>query len=142
MTRSEAAIKVAKLRRTARGTTNPAEANTARTIADKLETEHHLTDNDLTDGQMGAAFDDLLDQLQQVIKQRASIMTGGLLNTNSMIQDTVNQMKQTSDSQKAAQLRKVVMVSRALSFCGRHIPTVAEFCSKIETSLKNHEITL
>jgi len=83
--RKEAAEKIAKLERLARGTSNPHEAESARAQAAKLASEHCLTDNDLKTGKMGAAFDDMVDEVGKL----TSSMPGGLFGAGTVVQEVL-----------------------------------------------------
>lgn len=141
MTRKEAAEKVAKLRRLARGSKNPHEAEMAREQADKLAARHGLASADLEAGSMGAAFDDLVDQVKTVVAGHASI-PAGLFNTEGIINDVLGKIKSIGESDKSARLRQIATLIRTASFFAGDNKVVAEMKAVLDTTLKNHDLTL
>jgi hypothetical protein len=135
----EAAEKVAKLRRVAQGTSNPNEADTARRQADKIASEHGLTELDLSSGQMAAAFDDLVGEVEKVVAQK-SVPTG-LFGTESVVKDVLGKIRNFQEDDKAKKLRQVSLVIKVGAMIAGNNATVAEIKAVLDTVLKNHGLT-
>lgn len=141
MTKKEAAEKVAKLTKLAKGSANPNEATTARTQADKIIAEHGLTEHDLTSGEMAAAFDDLVDGVQKIVAGHPALPPG-LFNSSAVITDVIHRFKNMKDVDKAARLRQLATIIRTTSFIAGDSPIVAEIKAVFDTALKNHGVTI
>jgi hypothetical protein len=140
--RRSAAEKVAKLRRLADDPrTPPTEAQAARNQADKIARENGLGDQDLIAGRMGAAFDDLVEEIGKVVARHPNIPTG-LFGTSSVIRDALNQVRAMQEADKVNRLRQIVSVVRAASFFLSDNRMVAEVKIVVDTALKNHNIVI
>jgi hypothetical protein len=143
VTKRDAAEKVAKLMRLARGTSSPEEAASARAQATKIAQEHGLGPADLEVGQMGAAWDDLVDQVGRLVGQRTPAMPRGLFDVGPIVADVLRTIKSIKDTDKASRLRQVTTAVRAASFvAGDHNQTIAELKRTLDTVLKNHELVI
>lgn len=141
MNRQEAAEKVAKLERLARGSSNPHEAAAARERAHKIAQEHGLSPAEIEVGTMGAAFDDLVDQVKKIVAQSPRV-PAGLFDTRSLVDDVLNKIKGASDADKASRLKQIAGLIRTASFIAGNNKTVAEAKAALDTVLKNHELTI
>lgn len=139
MTKREAAEKVAKLMKLARGSTNPHESSTARKQADKIARENDLTTQDLEVGEMGAAFDDLADQVGKLVP---SLPTAGMFNTQTIVRQVIESIKTIDKSDKAARLRQIVSLVRGASFFAGDNKTIAEIKTILDSTLKNHQLVI
>lgn len=140
--RRRVAEKAAKLRRLADDPrTPPTEAQAARSQAQKMELENGLGNQDLTDGRMGAAFDDLVEEIGKVVDRHPNIPTG-LFGTGNVIRDALNQVKAMPEADKVSRLRQIVSVVRAASFFLGNNRMVAEVKTVVDTALKNHDVTV
>jgi len=141
MTRRDAAEKVAKLHKLAKGSTNVHEAAAARTQAEKIVAEHQLTDNDLMSGEMAAAFDELVDNLQKMVAGHPSLPTG-LFNSSAIVTDVLHKIRSMGDIDKATRLRQIAAIVRTASFIAGDTPIVAEVKTVFDTALKNHGVSI
>jgi hypothetical protein len=141
MTKKDAAEKVAKLMKLAHGSTNPNEAATAKSQAEKLVSEHGLTDNDLMSGEMAAAFDDLVDSLQKVVASHPALPPG-LFNSSAIITDVLHKIKNIGDADKTIRLRQITTLVRTAAFIAGDKPIVAEIKAVLDNTLKNHGLTI
>jgi hypothetical protein len=141
MNRREAALKHAKLLRLARGTTNPNEAAAARLQADKIAAEHHLGQADIEHGRSGAAFDDLVDELQRFVAERGDEL-GGLFGAGPIVRDVLSKIKSMGDDDKASYLRQFAGVVRTASLVAGNTPSIKKLKQILDTTLKNHELIL
>jgi Protein of unknown function (DUF2786) len=141
MTRKDAAEKVAKLMKLANGSTNPHEAATARSQAEKLVAEHGLSDNDLLSGEMAAAFDDLVDSLQKVVASHPALPPG-LFNSSAIVTDVLHKIKNIGDTDKVTRLRQITTLVRTASFIAGDMPVIAEIKAVLDSTLKNHGISI
>ena len=141
MGKKDAAEKVAKLMKLANGSTNAHEAATARSQAEKLVAEHHLTDNDLMCGEMAAAFDELVDSLQKVVASHPALPPG-LFNSSAVITDILHKIKNIGDTDKAARLKQITTIVRTASFIAGDTPVIAEIKAVLDSTLKNHGISI
>jgi hypothetical protein len=137
--KKDAAEKVAKLRRVAQGTSNPNEADTARRQADKLASDHGLTEQDLSSGQMAAAFDALVEEVEKVVS-RSAIPTG-LFGTESVIKDVLGKIRNFREDDKAKKLRQVALVIKVGAMIAGNNTTVSEIKTVLDSVLKNHGLT-
>jgi len=141
MTKKQAAEKVAKLVRLARGTRNANEAATARTQANKLAREHGLTENDLSAGQRAVAFDDLVDQLHAYVMQHPKTQVAGeLFASTPIIGDVLAKIKGIEETDKSAKLGQIVTLIRTASFVAGDHPVVAHLKHLVDTTLQRHDI--
>ena len=136
MTKREASEKVAKLRRVAESATNPHESATAKRQADKIAADYKLTESDLANGRMAAAFDDLVGEIEKIVAR--SPIAAGLFATGNVIDGVLLQIRALDDSDKSNRLKQIVLVARIGSFLAGDNPRVAEIKTVIETALKNH----
>ena len=141
MTKKEAAEKVAKLMKLAKGSTNEHEAATAKSQAEKLCKEHGLSENDLQSGEMAAAFDELVDGVKKFVAGHPSLPTG-LFNSSAIVTDVLAKIKATSETDKSARLRQIATIVRAASFIAGDQPIIAEVKAVLDTALKNHNVTI
>lgn len=141
MTKQEAAKKIAKLRRLARGTKSTHEAETAAAQADKLAREHGLGAGELEVGQRAAAFDDLVDEVGRAVA-RAPTIPAGIFDARSIIDEVLHSIKKTDEVDKASRLAQVVTVVRTAALFAGGNPTVTEIKRAIDLVLKNHDLTL
>lgn len=141
MTKKEAAEKVAKLGKLSRGTTNPHEAAAAKIQAEKYIAEHGLSSSDLDAGEMGAAFDDLVDQVGRIVSRRSEL-SAGLFDTRSVVEQVLTAIKDIGEADKAARLRQIVTLIRTASFIAGDNKTIAQVKTTLDTVLKNHQLTL
>lgn len=140
--RRRIAEKVAKLRRLADDPrTPPTEAQAARSQAEKIAAENGLGDQDLLAGRMGAAFDDLVEEIGKVVSRHPNIPTG-LFGTGNVIRDALNQVKAMPENDKVSRLRQIVSIVRAASFFLGDNKVVAEVKVVVDTALKNHDVTV
>jgi hypothetical protein len=141
MTRKDAAEKVAKLMKLANGSSNANEAATAKAQAEKLVAEHGLTDNDLLSGEMAAAFDDLVDSVQKVVASHPALPPG-LFNSSAIVTDILHKIKNLGDTDKATRLKQITTIVRTASFIAGDKPIVAEIKAVLDSTLKNHGLSI
>jgi hypothetical protein len=141
MTKKAAAEKVAKLMRLAKGSSNPNEADNARQQAEKLAAEHGLTSSDLESGEMAAAFDDLVDNIQRFVAGHPALPEG-LFNSSAIVTDVLHKIKNIGETDKAARLRQVTTLVRTASFIAGNNTTISGIKSVLDTTLKNHGISI
>jgi hypothetical protein len=139
MTKQQAAEKVCKLRRLAeKAGCTPAEAESARRIADKILTEHHLGPGDLTLGAKCAAFDELVTQLEIFVAahpERSVPMT--------VVKESLARLKKEVKSEdKAKALDTTVSATRAMSFLAGSSKTVSGLKSVVDEVLRKHDVTI
>ena len=140
MSKQKAAEKVAKLLELARGTTNPHEAAAARAEAERLVAQHGLTDADLENGEMGAAFDDLVDQVGRVAS--TGNFSSGLFDARSIVDKVLQSIKEISKADKATRLRQFTTLVRTASFVAGDNKVIAEVKTTLDTVLKNHHLVI
>jgi ElaB/YqjD/DUF883 family membrane-anchored ribosome-binding protein len=144
MTKKDAIEKVAKLLKLAEGNPSSHEAATAKAQADKLIKEHHLDKSDLSANKMTAAFDDLVDALQNYVANHPGIPDGimGAASTMAVVKDTISRIKNIGEGDKAAHLKKfaTVVYTSALFFGSNS--TVSAIKSILDATLKTHGLTL
>ena len=141
MTRREAAEKVAKLRRLARGTKSPEEAETARRSADKMAREHDLTDEEINVGALADAYDDLLRALEAAVSSR-STEVGDVFGTTKIVEEVASKLRGASPEEKASRLRSAATVIRTLAFVSGSKSLASSVKRCLDEVLKNHEITI
>jgi hypothetical protein len=141
VTKKEAAEKVAKLGKLSRGTTNPHEAAAAKIQAEKIVAEHGLSSSDLDTGEMGAAFDDLVDQIGRVASKKSEL-SSGLFDTRSLIEQVLTAIKDIGEADKVARLRQIVTLIRTAAFIAGDNKTIAQVKTALDAVLKNHQLTL
>ena len=141
MTKRGAAEKVAKLERLARGTTSQHEAAAARSQAAKLVAEHHLSSQDLETGEMGAAFDDLVDQVGK-FALGSPATPPGLYDTRSVVDQVLRAIKDIGEADKAARLRQVTTLVRTAAFVAGDNKVIAQVKTTLDTVLKNHQLVI
>lgn len=134
MTKKEAAEKIAKLRRLAEKAGTPAEAESARRLADKLTQEHGLTDTELSLGSRAAAFDDLMDELDRFVRKH---------HVPAAVLETIELVKvKTGKEDKADALGKIVVGVRTVSLFFLFDKTVAAMKTTVDAVLKKHGVTV
>jgi hypothetical protein len=136
MTRKEASEKIAKLERLASGTTNSHEAENARAQAARLASEHCLTDNDLKVGKMGAAFDDMVDEIGKL----ASSIPGGLFGAGSVVREVLRAIKDVDEVDKQSRVRQITTLVKAISLVAGDVPLVAQLKSTVDNILRAHDL--
>lgn len=141
MTKSEAAEKVAKLRRLSKGTTNEHEASSAAAQADRLIDEYSLNEDDLTSGGKAAAFDDLLDTLHLFVANHPAL-PNGLFGTSAILGDVLKKIKNMEKTDKANRLSQLTTVVRTASFIAGDNPSIKEIKRILDDTLLRHEIKL
>ena len=141
MTKTEAAEKVAKLRRLVKGTTNEHEAASARANADKLITEHKLTGNDLTSGEKAATFDDLIDALHHFTLNHPAL-PDGMFGTSKILQDVLTRIKNIGRTDKILHLNQLTSVIRTASIFAGNNSSIREIKRILDETLRRHEIML
>jgi hypothetical protein len=141
MTKREAAEKVAKLTKLARGSSNPHEAASARAQAEKIASEHGLSHQDLESGEMGAAFDDLVDEVKRFVAN-GSAMPSGLFDTRSIVDQIIRDIKHIREADKAARLKQIAVVIRTAAFVAGDNKVISQIKTTLDTILKNHELVL
>jgi Protein of unknown function (DUF2786). len=141
MTKSEAAEKVAKLRRLAKGTSNEHEASSAKAKADKLVEEHSLNENDLSSGEKAAAFDDLIDTLHLFVANHPAL-PNGLFGTSAILGDVLKKIKTIEKTDKANRLSQLTTIVRTASFIAGDNPSIREIKRIVDDTLFRHEIKL
>lgn len=141
MTKKEAAEKVAKLTKLAEGSTNPHEASAARSRAQKIVDEHGLTDHDLMSGEMSGAFDELVDSVQKIVASHPALPPG-LFNSSAVITDVLHKIKNIGDVDKSVRLRQITTIVRTASFLVGDNAVISEIKAVLDTTLKNHNISI
>jgi hypothetical protein len=139
--KKEAAEKVAKLGKLSRGTTNPHEAAAARIQAEKIVAEHGLSPGDLETGEIGAAFDDLVNQVGRIASKRPEL-SAGLFDTQPLVDQCLAAIKDIGEADKAARLRQITTLVRTAAFVAGSNKTIAQVKATLDTVLKNHQLTL
>lgn len=130
-----------KLLRLARSATSPHEADTAQKAADKLASDHLLTDTELQTEQMSLAFDDLLDVVKKIVENHHAI-PAGLFDTETIISNVLGKIKNISPHEKAKKLCQFAVIVRTTSLIAGENATLREIKAALETTLKNHELTV
>lgn len=141
MTKKEAAEKVAKLTKLAKGSTNPHEASAARSRAQKIVDEHSLTDHDLMSGEMAGAFDELVDSVQKIVASHPALPPG-LFNSSAVITDVLHKIKNIGDVDKSVRLRQITTIVRTASFLVGDNAVISEIKAVLDTTLKNHNLSI
>jgi hypothetical protein len=141
VTKRDAAEKVAKLMKLAKGSTNPHESTTAKAQAEKLVAEHGLTENDLMSGEISAAFDDLVDGIQKIVAGHPALPPG-LFNTSAVVTDILHRIKAMGDTDKVTRMRQIATVIRTTAFIAGDTPIIAEIKIVFDTALKNHGVSI
>jgi hypothetical protein len=141
MTKKNAAEKVAKLMKLAKGSSNPHEAQAARDQAEKLASEHQLSESDLETGEFAAAFDDLVDGVQKFVAGHPSIPQG-LFNTSAIVTDVLHKIKNIGDTNKTTRLRQIATLLRTASFIAGDQPLISGLKNIFDTTLKNHGLSI
>lgn len=141
MTRKEAAEKVAKLTRLAKGSSNPHEAESAQKQAQKIAEEFGLTKSDLEAEEIAAAFDEFVDNLHTYVSKHPAI-PHGLFGSSPILNDILNKIKGIREVDKAARLRQVVTAIRFATFISIDQPIVAAVKNILDTTLKNHNLSM
>ena len=141
MTKKEAAEKVAKLMKLAKGSPNPHEAQTARDQAKKLASEHGLSKSDLETGEFAAAFDDLVDGVQKFVAGHPAVPQG-LFNSSAIITDVLHKIKNIGDADKTARLRQITTLVRTASFIAGDQSLISEVKVILDTALRNHGLSI
>lgn len=141
MTKKDAAEKVAKLMKLAKGSSNAHEAQTARSQAQKIVTEYGLSELDLEAGEMAAAFDDLVDGLQKLVAGHPALPEG-LFNSSAIVTDVLHKIKAMGDTDKATKLKQITTIIRTASFIAGDHAIVSSAKAALDTALKNHGLSL
>jgi len=138
VTSKAAAEKVAKLRRLADDPRTPAtEAASARREADRLSALHDLTASDLELGRKAAAYDDLVVELEKVVRNNPNLPVG-IFGAEKVVTDVLRKLRDASDVDKAARLAKIVTVVQTASLFVGDAKIVVECKAVIGSVLKNH----
>lgn len=142
MDKREAAEKIAKLRKLSDDPRTPStEAASARRTADRLATEHHLGPADLEIGKMCSAYDDLIGEVEKIVKNNPRL-PAGLFGSEQVVRDVVGKLRQADDSDKSSRLRKFVTVVRTASMFVGDNKYVSEIKIVMDTVLKNHGVSI
>lgn len=141
MTKREAAKKIAKLQRLARGSPNPHEAESARAQAAKLALEHGLGAPDLEVGRMCAAFDELVDEVGKFVAKKPEI-PAGLFDARAIIDEALRSIKDIGEDDKAKKLSQIIIVVRTAALFAGGNAAVAEVKKTVDLVLKNHSLTI
>jgi hypothetical protein len=141
MLKKDVAEKVAKLMKLAKGSTNPHEAASAKKQAEKLVQEHSLTDDDLMSGEMATAFDELVDSIQKLVASHPDLPSG-LFNSSAIVTDVLHKIKNLGDTDKSKRLRQITTLVRTVSFIAGDNPIIAEVKAILDSTLKNHGVSL
>jgi Protein of unknown function (DUF2786) len=141
LSKIEAAEKVAKLRRLARGTSNEHEAATAEAQAKKIIAEYKLTKDDLSGGEKSDAFDDLVDTLHKFAVNHPDL-PGGLFGTSAVIHDMLTKIKSIDKSKKNTYLGWLTGGIRTLSFISGDRPEIKELKRILDETLLRHGLVL
>lgn len=141
MTKKEAAKKIAKLRRLARGSPNPHEAESAMAQAARLAQEHGLAAADLEVGEMSAAFDELVDLVGKFVASKPE-MPAGLFDARAIIDEALRSIKGIEEDDKAKKLPQIVTIVRTAALFAGGNAAVAEVKKTVDLVLKNHSLTI
>ena len=141
MTKPDAAEKVAKLRRLAKGNSNEHEAAAARAQADKIIAEHSLTEDDLSSGEKADAFDDLVDTLHRFVISHPALPEG-LFGNSAILRNVLIRIKNIGKDDKATNLGRLVTIVRTASFLMGDDPSIKEIKRILDNTLHNHEIKM
>jgi len=141
LSKVEAAEKVAKLRRLARGTSNENEAATAEAQAKKIIAEYKLTMDDLSGGEKSDAFDDLVDTLHKFAVSHPDL-PGGLFGTSAVIHDMLAKIKSIDKAKKNTYLAWIAGSIRTLSFISGDRPEIKELKRILDETLLRHNLVL
>ena len=141
MTKHEAAEKVAKLMRLAKGSSNPHESSTARAQAEKMVREHSLTEEDLTSGARAAAFDELMDSLHAYVRNHPAL-PDGMFGTSAVVTDVLNRIKNIKETDKAVWLGRITRNLRIGSALVGDDPTIKGMKKVLDETLRRHDITI
>ena len=141
LSKVEAAEKVAKLRRLARGTSNEHEASTAEAQAKKIVVEYKLTRDDLSGGEKSDAYDDLVDTLHKFAVHHPD-MPGGMFNTSAVIHDMLGKIKSIDKAKKSTYLSWLTGGVRTLSFIAGDQPEIKELKRIWDETLLRHNLVL
>jgi hypothetical protein len=147
VTKQDAAEKVAKLMKLARGNTNPHEKDNARSAAEKIVSEHELTVEDLSSGKKAAAFDELVAAIKKKISSSPEIPRGlfGTSDVVSGILSKIEGMSKESKSRRLDEAYKLVEAASMLNTClnaiglGTHV--VRDVKKIFEDVLAAHDLT-
>lgn len=137
MTRQEAIDKVAKLQRMA-GSSNPHEAESARKRVSELTAKYGLTDADLAASRTAAAYDDLVDELEKILK----MLPVEIPNTPSVARQVVDSLKSASEGSKSSRLKVAATVIRTAGFFVGSDPTYVKVKFALDGALRRHDVTL
>ena len=140
MKKSDAAEKVAKLRRLAEGSKNPHEAESARKQADKIAQENGLTEDDLSNGRCAAAFDDLVGAVEEIVDNAP--IPRGLFDTGAIIREVTSKIRNLGEDDKAKKMRQVATGIRVAAMIAGNNQTVAELKAVLDAVIKNHELKI
>jgi hypothetical protein len=129
LSKVEAAEKVAKLRRLARGTSNENEAATAEAQAKKIIAEYKLT------------RDDLSGTLHKFAVSHPDL-PGGLFGTSAVIHDMLAKIKSIDKAKKNTYLAWIAGSIRTLSFISGDRPEIKELKRILDETLLRHNLVL
>jgi len=139
--KKEAAEKVAKLLRLAKGTKNVHEAASARKQAEKIMNEHALTEEDLACGRMAIAFDELVDLMSDFVLHHPKVPEG-LFDTTTIVADVLKRIKSIEETDKSIRLKQFVTLIRTTSFVAGDHPLISGLKHLVDITLKKHEILI
>ena len=133
MTREEAVAKIRKLRNKAKSTNSPAEAASARKIANEMMTKWGLEESDLAADAKTLAFEELLDKLE-------SYAAGKELPAAAR-EAIIMLRKEMSAAEKADVLTNVVWIVRTGALFSSN-KEVKEIKNIVEETLHNHQVSV
>lgn len=139
MNKTEAAEKVAKLRRLARGTPNVHEASVAKAQADRLAKTHGLTENDVASGERAAAFDDLIDGLHRFVANHPALPRN-LPGSPSILGIILDKVKGLDKVNKGIRLGHLATIIKTVHFIAGDDPSIKEIKRILDNTLDRHEI--
>jgi hypothetical protein len=132
MTKEEAIAKVVKIRNRARGTSSPAEADTARKLAEELRAKWNLTEDDLQSSSKVLAFDEMLSSLSDLATRKE--LPAPVAEAITMLS------KNMTGAEKAAAIEKIVTAIRFGSlFLGKD--RMGPVKDVVEAVLRKHDVT-
>jgi hypothetical protein len=133
MTKTEAILKVRKLRKLAEKNESPGEASSAIATAKDLCRKHNLTEADLTVGTKAEAFDDLIERLDAYTKTRREL-------PDSIAYVLERMKRDMKEEEKSSALEQVVAAARIGSiFLGKKMGPVKEI---VEETLRRHSLVI
>lgn len=134
MTKAEAAEKVAKLRRLSEKAGTVAEAQSARAKAQALVEKFGLSEEELSLGSQAAAFDELLQELDNVVRRHP---------VPAQVIDAIKTVREnTKKEDKADALRKFVKYLKLLSMFFGTNKTIQITTSIVDDVIRKHNVSL